>query len=151
MTQSHSDDIRFRVLRILQERPDLSQRELAAELGASLGSVNYILRALTEKGQVKVRNFRASNNKLRYLYVLTPRGIAEKSRLTRGFLRRKIAEYEQLREEIEAIQSQIDEDEAFPGDETGAQMDSGQTGDTELGGHHDRLGPREHKADKYEL
>ena len=103
MVKSAPDDVRFRVLRVLQDEPDLSQREIAVRLGVSLGAVNYCLRALTEKGQVKVRNFRSSDNKLRYAYILTPGGIAEKSRLTGAFLARKVAEYEALRAEIEAL------------------------------------------------
>ena len=103
MVKSVPDDVRFRVLRVLQEEPDLSQREISIRLGVSLGAVNYCLRALTEKGQVKVRNFRSSDNKLRYAYILTPGGIAEKARLTGAFLARKIAEYEALRAEIEAL------------------------------------------------
>lgn len=103
MVKSVPDDVRFRVLRVLQDEPDLSQREMAVRLGVSLGAVNYCLRALTEKGQVKVRNFRSSDNKLRYAYILTPGGIAEKARLTGAFLARKVAEYEALRAEIEAL------------------------------------------------
>jgi len=104
VTKSVSDDIRFKVLRALLANPEHSQREIASDLGASVGVVNYCLRALIDKGQVKVRNFRASNNKLRYAYILTPSGIAEKTRLTAGFLRRKRAEYEALKAEIEAVQ-----------------------------------------------
>ena len=104
MTKSISDDVRFKVLRALQADPEHSQREIASDLGVSVGVVNYCLRALVDKGQVKVRNFRASNNKLRYAYILTPSGIAEKTRLTAGFLRRKKAEYEALKAEIEAVQ-----------------------------------------------
>ena len=103
MVKSVPDDVRFRVLRVLQDEPDLSQREIAVRLGVSLGAVNYCLRALTEKGQVKVRNFRSSDNKLRYAYILTPGGIAEKARLTGAFLARKVAEYEALKTEIEAL------------------------------------------------
>ena len=103
MAKSVPDDVRFRVLRVLQDDPDLSQREISVKLGVSLGAVNYCLRALTEKGQVKVRNFRSSDNKLRYAYILTPGGIAEKARLTGAFLARKIAEYEALRAEIAAL------------------------------------------------
>ena len=103
MVKSVPDDVRFSVLRVLQDEPDLSQREIAVRLGVSLGAVNYCLRALTEKGQVKVRNFRSSDNKLRYAYILTPGGIAEKARLTGAFLARKVAEYEALRAEIEAL------------------------------------------------
>ena len=104
MTKSVSDDVRFRVLRALLAHPEHSQREIAEDLGISVGVVNYCLRALIDKGQVKVRNFRASNNKLRYAYILTPSGIAEKVRLTAGFLRRKKAEYEALKAEIDAVE-----------------------------------------------
>lgn len=92
---------------MLEEQPDLSQRQMAEELGVSLGAVNYCLKALVEKGQVKIRNFRAANNKLRYAYVLTPGGLAEKTRLTGRFLKRKMAEYEALKAEIEAIQDSL--------------------------------------------
>jgi EPS-associated MarR family transcriptional regulator len=98
-----SDDVRFRVLRVLEDNPDLSQRQIAGELGVSVGSVNYCLNALIEKGQIKVCNFRSSDNKLRYAYILTPRGVAEKTRLTGAFLKRKVAEYEALKAEIEAL------------------------------------------------
>jgi len=102
------DDVRFRLLRLLEERPDLSQREIARALNVSLGSTNYVLRALVEKGQVKIRNFRASDNKLRYAYILTPGGLEARARLTAGFLKRKRAEYEALRAEIEALQSELE-------------------------------------------
>ena len=107
MSKPVQDDVRYRVLRILQNRPYLSQRQIAVELGVSLGAVNYCLRALTEKGQVKVSNFRSSNNKLRYAYILTPRGVAEKARLTGTFLKRKMAEYEALKAEIEALRQDV--------------------------------------------
>jgi len=98
------EDTRFRVMRILEEEPELSQREIAQRLGISLGGVNYCLNALIEKGQVKVRNFRASNNKIRYAYILTPKGIADKTAMTGRFLQRKLAEYEALKAEIQALQ-----------------------------------------------
>lgn len=104
------DDVRFRVLRLLQDDPGLSQRQIAVALGVSLGAVNYCLRALTEKGQIKVRNFRSSNNKLRYAYILTPSGVAEKARLTGAFLKRKVAEYNALKAEIEALSEDISMD-----------------------------------------
>ena len=107
MSRPVQDDVRFRVLRVLQDRPYLSQRQIAVELGVSLGAVNYCLRALTEKGQVKVSNFRSSNNKLRYAYILTPRGVAEKAHLTSAFLKRKMAEYEALKAEIEALRQDV--------------------------------------------
>jgi EPS-associated MarR family transcriptional regulator len=98
------EDLDFRLLRLLEEHPDNSQREISRALGISLGGVNYCLKALIEKGLIKIENFRTSHNKLGYLYVLTAQGIAERAALTNRFLRRKIAEYESLRAEIEAMQ-----------------------------------------------
>ena len=95
--------MQFRVLRMLDGNPELSQRQIAGELKISLGAVNYCLGALIEKGQIKVRNFRSSDNKLRYAYILTPRGVSEKARLTGAFLKRKMAEYEALKAEIDAL------------------------------------------------
>ena len=100
-------DVRFRLLRLLEQNPDLSQRDIARELGVSLGATNYVLRALVDKGQVKIRNFRASNNKLRYAYILTPKGLESRARLTAGFLRRKRKEYDALRAEIEALEEEL--------------------------------------------
>ncbi len=101
------EDTRFRVLRLLQDNPDLTQREIAEALGISLGGVNYCLRALASKGLVKIRNFRNSNNKMGYAYLLTPKGIAEKTALTAHFLKRKMDEYEALKAEIEALEEEI--------------------------------------------
>jgi EPS-associated MarR family transcriptional regulator len=101
------DELRLRVLRALESNPELSQRQLAAELGVSLGGVNYALKALVERGFVKAGNFRKSGNKVAYLYVLTPKGIAEKSTLTTAFLGRKLEEYEVLRQEIESLKDEI--------------------------------------------
>jgi EPS-associated MarR family transcriptional regulator len=103
-----SEDTRFRVLRLIEENPRATQREIASALGLSLGGVNYCLKALIGKGLLKIQNFRNSGNKLGYLYLLTPEGIAEKSYLTEAFLRRKMAEYEALRKEIEAVRSSIE-------------------------------------------
>lgn len=100
------EDVRFRVLRLLQDKPDFSQRDIARELGVSLGAVNYCLNALAEKGHVKVKNFRAADNKLRYAYLLTPKGMSEKASLTARFLARKMREYEALKAEIEALKSE---------------------------------------------
>jgi EPS-associated MarR family transcriptional regulator len=104
LTRSYHEDVQFRVLRILEQRPEISQRELAEEVGIALGKINYVMSALTEAGLVKIRNFRNSKNKLRYAYILTPAGLSAKAELTAGFLRRKIAEYESLKAEIEALQ-----------------------------------------------
>jgi len=90
-------------MRILQENPDLTQRELAEQLGVSVGGLNYCLKALMEKGLVKMKKFARSKNKFGYIYVLTPLGMAEKASVTHRFLRRKMAEYEALHAEIEAL------------------------------------------------
>ena len=102
------EDTNFRVMRILQENPDLTQRELAEKLGVSVGGLNYCIKALVEKGLVKMQNFAHSKNKFGYVYVLTPSGIAEKVALTSGFLTRKMDEYEALKAEIEALKSEVD-------------------------------------------
>ncbi len=101
------EDTRFRVLRLLQENPEMSQRQLADALGISLGGVNYCVRALVDKGLVKVKNFRNSDNKMAYAYFLTPKGITEKTALTARFLKRKINEYESLKAEIESLKSEL--------------------------------------------
>ena len=102
------DELRLRVLRALESNPELSQRQLAAELSVSLGGVNYALKALVERGFVKADNFRKSGNKVAYLYVLTPQGVAEKASLATAFLGRKLEEYEVLRQEIEALKGEVD-------------------------------------------
>lgn len=110
MAKPVSEDIRFRMMRALEADPKLSQRDLARSLGISLGVVNYCLKGLIEKGQVKVGNFRASGNKLRYTYVLTPRGVLTKAKLTKAFLKRRMAEHEALIAEIEALQREVNLD-----------------------------------------
>jgi len=95
--------VRFRILRLLEANPHFSQREIARDLGVSLGTVNYCLNALVTIGFIKIQNFRASTNKLGYAYLLTPAGLSEKAALTQHFLRRKIEEYKALEAEIEAV------------------------------------------------
>lgn len=97
------EDTYYRVMRLLEENPDITQRELAEKLGVSVGGLNYCLKALTEKGLVKMQNFANSKNKFGYVYVLTPSGIKEKAKLTSNFLKRKMEEYETLKAEIEAL------------------------------------------------
>ncbi|HYD57332.1 MAG TPA: MarR family EPS-associated transcriptional regulator [Burkholderiales bacterium] len=101
------EETRFRLLRLLQDHPELSQRQLALELGISVGKVNYSMRALLERGLVKVRNFRDSQNKLAYAYYLTPKGAEERVRATAQFLKRKMKEYEQIRDEIEELKREV--------------------------------------------
>tara|TARA_B100002052_G_scaffold263694_1_gene259046 strand:- start:1440 stop:1742 length:303 start_codon:yes stop_codon:yes gene_type:complete len=91
----------FNVLRKINNKPQSSQRELAEELGFSLGKLNYCLKALQEKGLVKIENFKKNPKKINYIYVLTPRGLAEKTKLTLNFMKRKMTEYEELKKEIE--------------------------------------------------
>ena len=100
------EDTYFRTMRILQDNPDLTQRELADKLGVSVGGLNYCLKALIEKGLVKMQNFRHSKNKFGYVYLLTPDGIARKAALTGHFLKRKIEEYEALKDEIEVLKQE---------------------------------------------
>lgn len=100
------EDTYFRVMRLLEENPDLTQRELAEKLGISVGGLNYCLKALMEKGSVKMKNFANSKNKFGYVYVLTPIGMAEKAAITQRFLTRKMEEYEALRAEIERLQAE---------------------------------------------
>jgi len=104
------EEIQFEVLRRLHQAPQVSQRALAKELGISLGSINFCFQALVEKGWIKVQNFSKSQHKLRYAYLLTPTGVAEKSNLTLQFLKRKINEYETLQLEIEALKTDLTTD-----------------------------------------
>ncbi len=97
------EDNAFRVLRILEQEPDISQRALADRLGLSLGGLNYCLKALIDKGFVKLENFSNSRHKFGYVYILTPAGLAEKALLTGRFLKRKMREYESLKAEIESL------------------------------------------------
>ena len=118
LSTSARDELRLRVLRALEANPELSQRQLAQELGVSLGGVNFALKALIERGFVKADNFRKSGSKVAYLYVLTPKGVAEKSSLATAFLGRKLEEYEVLRQEIESLKGEVGSDESGKGAES---------------------------------
>ena len=107
------EDTHFKIMRILQDNPDLTQRELADQLGMSVGGLNYCLNALIDKGFVKMDNFQKSKNKFKYVYLLTPQGIAEKVALTSRFLQRKMQEYEALKVEIEALKAQVGENKSL--------------------------------------
>ena len=102
------EDVRFRVLRLLRENPEMSQRDIASAVGISVGGVHYCLNALIDKGFVKLGNFSAGQDKRRYAYILTPKGLSEKVALTSRFLKRKMEEYEALKEEIDALQSEME-------------------------------------------
>ena len=101
------EDTYYRVLRMLQDNPDMTQREIAQSLGLSTSGLNYCLKALIDKGWVKVHNFSQSKNKFGYIYMLTPQGIAEKLPLTSHFLNRKLNEYEALKAEIDGLQPEV--------------------------------------------
>ena len=90
----------FNVLRKIQQKPESSQRELAEDLGFSLGKFNYCLKALKVKGLVKIKNFEKNPNKINYIYVLTPQGVSEKTKLTLNFMKRKMKEYDELKREV---------------------------------------------------
>jgi EPS-associated MarR family transcriptional regulator len=100
-------ELQFRVLRLLESNPHLSQRELSKSLGVSLGGVNYCLNALVAKGSIKIQNFRNNQNKWVYAYLLTPQGLAEKTALTGAFLKRKMQEYQELKAEIESLSCEV--------------------------------------------
>lgn len=104
------EDVHFKVLRLIEGRPDASQREIADELGVSLGAINYCMKALLEKGHVKLANFRASKNKLGYVYVLTPEGLAHRTQLAVSFIERKRAEYDAIRAELDALLGEFEAD-----------------------------------------
>ena len=107
--QTSNDDTLFWTLKVLQENPGVSQRTLAKEVGINVSTINFCLKALVEKGWIKMGNFSKNPDKLSYAYLLTPTGAAEKAVLTRRFLQRKMAEYEKLRGEIEALQREADQ------------------------------------------
>lgn len=100
-------DAHYRLLKLIESRPDASQRDLARAMGVSLGKVNYCVGALIEKGLVKTRNFRRSRSKLGYAYLLTPRGVEQKAKVTIQFLKRKVSEYELLKREIEDLRREV--------------------------------------------
>lgn len=104
---SQREDTHFKFLRLIESHPDASQREIAEELGVSVGAVNFCVRALIEKGFVKLANFRASKNKLGYVYVLTPEGVAHRAQLASGFIRRKMAEFAAIQAELEQLRGEF--------------------------------------------
>lgn len=101
------DEYHLKVLRLLEASPDMSQRDLAEALGVSVGKTNYCVRGLVDKGLLKMNNFRNSQNKLAYAYLLTPAGIAAKADLTARFLKRRLVEYESLKKEIEELKREL--------------------------------------------
>ena len=104
---NQQEDTYFRVMRILHDSPDITQRALAEKLGVSVSGLNYCLKALIDKGWVKIQNFSNNKNKLGYSYLLTPTGIVQKASLTRSFLQRKKQEYEALKQEIKQMKQEV--------------------------------------------
>ena len=105
------EDVQFRILRLLQDNPEMSQRDLAKAVGVSTGGIHYVLNALLDRGLLKLGNFTAAEDKRRYAYVLTRKGIAAKADLTKRFLVRKMAEYELLRAEIDDVRDSLSDAE----------------------------------------
>ena len=103
----HKSDAEYLILKQLGDNPHLTQREISKELGVSLGKTNYVVRALIDKGWVKLSNFKRSDNKLGYIYILTPEGISEKTILAQNFLKRKSEEYNRLKQEIEKLKNEL--------------------------------------------
>jgi len=105
--EQQREEVRFRVLRLIESNPEISQRELADELGVSLGQINYQLKALKDRGLIKVSNFIRSDNKLAYIYLLTPKGVADKLAITKRFLVRKRQEFELMKAELEELEKEM--------------------------------------------
>ncbi len=112
--QTANDETVFWTLKLLQDNPGMTQRTLAKEVGINVSSINFCLKALAEKGWIKMGNFSKNPDKLSYAYLLTPTGMAEKAALTRRFLERKMAEYEKLKTEIEALQRETSLEPGLP-------------------------------------
>jgi len=104
----NEQEIQYRLFKELSNKPDLTQREMASLVSLSLGKLNYCLSELVKKGFVKVKRFRSSCNKIAYMYILTPRGLEEKARVTARFLRQKMTEYEELRQEIQELTREVE-------------------------------------------
>lgn len=107
-----SEEISYQVIKLIEQDPEISQRELSLALGVSLGKVNYCVKALIDKGWIKARNFKNSQNKLAYRYLLTPHGLQQKTVVAASFLKRKLAEYERLQCEIESLRQEVAKDAA---------------------------------------
>lgn len=108
MHKDMSNEYHLKVMQLIAKHPDISQRELAARLGMSVGKVNYCMQALVSKGLVKIQNFRNSRNKIAYVYLLTPDGVTSKAKLTLQYLSQRIKEYDALKEEIKLLQLEVD-------------------------------------------
>ena len=123
-----TDEYRYRILKILESNPGASQRDIARDLGVSLGRVNFCLQALVEKGLIKANNFRNSTTKQTYLYLLTPKGIDEKAKVTVRFLKSKLAEYETIKAEVEELRRDATKERVVDANRKPAATSSGNKG-----------------------
>ena len=113
-----TDEYRYKILKLVASKPEITQRELARELGVSLGKTNFCIKALIEKGLLKATNFRNNQHKLAYMYLLTPKGIEEKSSIAVRFLKSKMLEYEQLQAEISQLLQETKKEPEIKGKES---------------------------------
>jgi EPS-associated MarR family transcriptional regulator len=110
MNNRYEQEIRYRLLKVLSQESNLSQRDMAKRMGISLGKVNYCLSELAKKGLIKVNRFKSAKNKIPYTYMLTPMGLEEKAKLTVTFLKRKLSEYEEIKRQIKELAGEVGED-----------------------------------------
>jgi len=109
MNNPYEQEIRYNLIKILSQETNLTQRDMAKKMGISLGKANYCISELAKKGFIKINRFKVSNNKIRYFYILTPRGVEEKARLTLSFLKRKVSEYEEMKHQIRKLALEVEE------------------------------------------
>ena len=112
MNTNDDQEIRYRIFKLLEDDPNLTQRQMAEKMGISLGKFNYCLNELVKKGFVKINRFKSSQNKAAYMYILTPRGLEEKTKITVKFLKRKMSEYEKIKLEIEELKEEVEDGKA---------------------------------------
>jgi len=110
MNHAYEQEIRYRLLKILAEKPQLGQREMAKRMGISLGKVNFCVSELATKGWIKITRFRSAKNRIPYTYMLTPKGLEEKGKLTVRFLKRKLAEYEEIKKQVEELHNEVQQE-----------------------------------------
>ena len=110
MNNHYEQEIRYRLLKVLSQDPHLGQRDMAKRMGISLGKVNYCISKLASKGWIKITHFKSAKNKIPYTYMLTPKGLEEKGRLTLRFLKRKLLEYEEIKKQIRELHYEVEED-----------------------------------------
>jgi len=110
MNHTYEQEIHYRLLKVLSQDPQLGQRDMAKRMGISLGKVNYCISELAAKGWIKITRFRSAKNKIPYTYLLTPKGLEEKGRLTLRFLKRKLSEYEEIKKQIRELHYEVEED-----------------------------------------